>query len=462
MTAINGVAVLLGVFFLNGYIARKYGLEVLGEFLLVRRTTFAIMGIVLVGMNVGLPSLIGRYKEKYIEWSAFGIYSVITIPLILLITYLISMGNIAGFKVENALAYGLFLSGVSLQYLTYGMYRGHMKMVVANLIQITGTAVIPIIIFIFIGELGKSLSIIGLSLIILNMTAIIFHGLITKFRKMTLESMRLLLRFGMVRIVSFISQFVLLAGAPLLISFYNPYTDLAFFNSLISIVRLLLFAVGPLGIVLLPRIAKAVKENNKAQIAYGLEGLLKIIILFGSLVALFFSSTGGILLEWWLGSTTESASWMASVILLAIPFYLIVEIMRSPIDGLSLKGYNSIIYFTAALMLVISFFLLIELGCHELSAGVYSFLIGYVVAALGNIMVIKRLIKLSFLENRYLVLTISTFVSLIVMNAIVDNFQMSEFTKFATKLGIFILLSGLAFMKSRDNLKRLVQLSKKL
>ena len=53
---INGLIVMGGVFVLNGIISRMYGLSVLGEFLLLKRTVVAGAAIVLVGANLGLPN----------------------------------------------------------------------------------------------------------------------------------------------------------------------------------------------------------------------------------------------------------------------------------------------------------------------------------------------------------------------------------------------------------------------
>ena len=462
MTAANGIAVLLGVFFLNGYIARQYGLEILGEFLLVRRTSFAIMGIILIGMNVGLPSLIGRYKNENIEWGAIIIYIMITLPIIGGIAYVINEGIVSGFNNKHSLAYALFLSGVSLQYLTYGLYRGHLKMAGANILHIVSTALIPIVTFLLVGELSISLLIIGISVILFNVVALYSHHASTSKKKIKWNSIRLILRFGLARLLSFISQFILLTGAPILVSFYNPYTDLAYFNSLISLVRLLLFVVGPLGVVLLPRIAKAIKENTESQITKGLESLLKIIILYSGLAAIFLSSIGGVILEVWLGSVSASGQWMASVLLLAIPFYLIVEIMRSPIDGFSLKGHNSIIYGAAALGLIVSFFLLVYSGVSELHAGIYSFLIGYIIAAIGSIMVIRKLTDIAFPGISYYLLTVISFVGLYAFNYLIDFMLFPVAVQSVLKLVVFLSISGIIMIRNKDDFQSVFQLSNEI
>ena len=51
VTLINGIIVIGGIFILNGLIARLHGLDVLGEFLLIKRTISSSMGILLLGLN---------------------------------------------------------------------------------------------------------------------------------------------------------------------------------------------------------------------------------------------------------------------------------------------------------------------------------------------------------------------------------------------------------------------------
>ena len=56
ITFLNGLAVLAGVFFLNGMIARMHGLDVLGEFSYIRRIITSCISVLLFGMNVGSVS----------------------------------------------------------------------------------------------------------------------------------------------------------------------------------------------------------------------------------------------------------------------------------------------------------------------------------------------------------------------------------------------------------------------
>lgn len=462
LTAINGIAVLLSVLLLNGLIARMYGLEILGEFLLVRRTVFAMMGILLLGMNIGLPSLIGGSTGGKYEGSSLIIFIIYSLPSISIILYYLGSQNIAGYNSENVWAYYAFTIGVSSQYLIYSLYRGYLKMLGANCLHFLGTALIPILVFLNTGNLNIAMMVIGISILIVNIIAFIMLDGGMKKMVADVQHLKNVVRFGSERIVSFISQFVLLAGAPILISIDNSYSDLAYFNSLISLVRIMLFVVGPLGIVLLPRVSKAVEENNLASLSLGLNNLLKLALIFGGLIAVFLSSTGAIILELWLGTISSTGKWMAQVMLLSIPLYLIVEILRSPIDGLSKRGYNSIIYLISAIALIGSYYGLIYFGVSALKAGVFCFIIGYLFASVGSLIILKKLTSTN-LPSIIFFTSYAVFLALVYWGLnLVDIYLTSFALVILIKLSVFSLLGLFLLHKNRSLIEQLNLLSKGL
>ena len=136
VTALNGLVVIGGVFILNGIIARMHGLEVLGEFLLVKRTLSAFVGILLIGMNVGLPNYLSRNFEKTYGDNSFILYVIFTIPLTILFVFLILWYNVSGFYTNYFWVYIIFSFGVSSQFITCALYRGYMNRIGANIFQL--------------------------------------------------------------------------------------------------------------------------------------------------------------------------------------------------------------------------------------------------------------------------------------------------------------------------------------
>lgn len=441
MTAVNGFAVLGGIFVLNALIARLYGIETLGQFLLIKRTSTAIVGVLLLGMNVGLPSLIGRSEEEPYETAGLLVFAGYSLPLLLLFTLFVHLDLMPGFLPNLSIGYGVYTLGIALQYLAYGMLRGHRLMILANLLQLFSTALLPIIVFTSIVALQQQLLLIGM-MVSLGASVLIGYTLLKQSSfKVSLEHTRRLVSFGGKRIVSFISQFTLLAGAPLLLSSYGEYGNIGYFNSLVSMVRIFLFVLGPLGIVLLPRISAAVVAGKQHLVAKGLSSLLKITLIGSSIAAIFLSAVGGDLLRLWLGSSTAQAQSMALWMLLSLPLYLVMDILRSPIDALSLKGINSRIYSVAALGLIASFYTLVTMEVTPAMSAVFAFVIAHFIAALGSFIMTQRLLTYSLISKSTLVSWIFYMLIAIVISQVILALNLGLINRLVlTASSLFILL----------------------
>ncbi|MEE9166919.1 MAG: hypothetical protein V3U24_05600 [Candidatus Neomarinimicrobiota bacterium] len=393
LTIITALVSVLGIFLLNGYVARLHGLETLGEYLLVRRTSYAIVGLLLLGMNIGLPRFIARDPKGRFGNSAVVTFAIFTIPAIGLLFFLFRANAVPGFIPEHAGPYAIFITGVCCQALTYGLYRGHLNMLGASILRLLGSILVPISVFLVVREIPVILSSIGLAVFLLSMGSFYLRndGLISM--NVEWHETKRLWRYGFERIPSFVSQFFLLAGVPLLLAYYIPYSELAYVNSSISLVRMFLLVVGPLGVVLLPRISRALAEGRREEVTRGVELLVTGALFFGTVTAISLSLSGPAILKLWLGSVSTEGAKTVTVILLALPFYAIVGILRNPIDAVSVRGYNSIIFSVSASLLLISFFLMKHLGVQPIEAGIYAFLVGYISAGILSLFTVNRLFK---------------------------------------------------------------------
>ena len=63
--------------------------------------------------------------------------------------------------------YIIYSLGISAQFLTYALYRGYMNMIGANIIQLVGTAIIPIIIFTNVVDIYGGLFLLGSCVLII-------------------------------------------------------------------------------------------------------------------------------------------------------------------------------------------------------------------------------------------------------------------------------------------------------
>ena len=70
--------VMSGVFLLNGMVARLHGLEILGEFLLVKRTFFTAVSFFLIGTNLGLANYLSKNNERQYGDAALQLFIILS------------------------------------------------------------------------------------------------------------------------------------------------------------------------------------------------------------------------------------------------------------------------------------------------------------------------------------------------------------------------------------------------
>lgn len=388
---INGLVVMGGVIFLNGLIARLHGLEVLGEFLLVKRTLFTSVSLFLIGSNLGLANYISKNDDRSYGDAVIHLFFIFSIPLIIVCVYSFQWLQIDGIETNVILPYILFAVGICIQTLVFSLFRGYLNMIGAGIVQLLGTVIIPIVLFLMLDDLLAILFWIGSSSLVSMFIIYFWRNNGFRIFKIKLEYYKNLIIYGFNRVPSFISQFILLAGIPIMIAKTSSFENVAYYNSSLSLLRLSLIIINPIGMVFLPRISKKFAKGEIEKISMGLQ-----LTLLGGL---FFSIISGIwififapsILELWLGQIDTTGSWILRGIIISFPFYTIAGLARSPIDAASQKGYNSIIYGTAAIFVIISYYFGIKLGYHPLYVAVFSFVGGQIIAGVYSLTILKKI-----------------------------------------------------------------------
>ena len=390
VTFLNGLIVIGGIFILNGLIARIHGLELLGEYLLIKRTLSAVVGILLIGMNVGLPNYLSRNLQRSFGDISFILFIIVTIPLTVILIISIFWFDITGFYSEHFWIYIIFSLGISAQFITYALYRGYMNMIGANIFQLLGTAIIPIIVFTFVIDLYEGFSWIGSCVLIVMIFAFIIRNKGINIHEINFEQSKKIIIYGLERIPSFVAQFILLAGIPLFLAQTVNFESVAYFISSLSLVRLSLIIVNPIGMVLLPRISNKIASGAMDDVANFLNIFLKAGIVFSVIGTAYFYINAPLILTFWLGEVSETGITILRLTILALPFYTFSGLTRSPIDAVSEKGYNSLIYGLAAVVLITIIFIGKTLGFNLLTTALVSFIISHIVAGLLGAYFIQR------------------------------------------------------------------------
>ena len=100
-----------------------------------------------------------------------------------------------------------------------------------------------------------------------------------------------------------------------------------------------------------------------------------------------------LILKFWLGTVSVSGVNILRLTILALPFYTFAGLSRSPIDAVSERGYNSLIYSLAAIVMIAIIFIGKIFDCDFLETALTSFLISYIIAGLASAYFIQRLYK---------------------------------------------------------------------
>ncbi|MBC8401058.1 MAG: hypothetical protein H8E14_06175 [Candidatus Marinimicrobia bacterium] len=406
ITFSNAIAVIFGVFIINWYIARNHGMEILGHYLYFRRVFTSLIGFSLVGMNIGLPYFLPRSKNTGIINSAKKIFTLISIPIIVILSLFISSSTSLNDNQLNIIVYIIYGIGLNSQAITYALYRGKLKMFKASIIQFTCVALVPFAMFYFYLDFSTILLSIGLLTIGISS----FGWIQPAPNSSSYNEVKIklkLFKFGIVRIVGFIGQAALLTGIPIILANTVHINNIAYFNSSLSVFRLILLILGPISIILLPRISKAFEDGINNAVIMNLEMLIYWTIIFSWVISFPLFIIGPKLLILWLGGEMTNNINIIGRIFITMPLYAITIILRSPIDAVSKRGYNTIIYAISAIFMFISYIILVSLLDNYIVSAVISFFIGYSVAALLSIYFAKKLIGINIDKLNILVLLIS-------------------------------------------------------
>ena len=115
-----------------------------------------------------------------------------------------------------------------------------------------------------------------------------------------------LIIYGIERIPSFVAQFILLAGIPIFLAQKVNFESVAYFNSSLSLVRLALLIVNPIGMVLLPRISNKIATSSVDEVNTMLNILFKAGLFLSVVGTIYCYINAPLILKIWLGTVSVS------------------------------------------------------------------------------------------------------------------------------------------------------------
>lgn len=259
-------------------------------------------------------------------------------------------------------------------------------------------------------------------------------------RKINLQQSKELLQYGFERVPSFVSQFILLAGIPIILAQSVNFESVAYFNSSLSLVRLSLLFTHPIGMVLLPRIANKIASGSKADINHLLGILLKAGTIFSIIGTTYIYINASIILQFWLGTVSDSGVIILRFTILALPFYSFSGLTRSPIDAVSKRGYNSLVYGLGAVTMVTIFLIGQKFQADLLSNALFSFLISHFVTGLASAFFMKKLYALQIWDLKLIRDIIISIVTMLLVHYLVSLVIMTDFTRLIITSVIYFVI----------------------
>ena len=166
------------------------------------------------------------------------------------------------------------------------------------------------------------------------------------------------------------------------------------------------------------------------------------------------------IIKFWLGEISTEGAIISRLIALSIPLFMVTGILRSVIDSVSKRGYNSIIYSSSVIALLFVYYSLKFFGVSNVIAGIIGFNVGYIISGVLSIILIKSILRIKLIYNELLITMMFQTVVLTLLFTVIDWASMSLEIQFL--LYMLIVLTAFVIFFYKSNQFWVVQLREKV
>jgi O-antigen/teichoic acid export membrane protein len=370
LTTLTSFVVMLCMVLTISILARSLGPELFGAYSLARRFVGFMFPLTTFGLGVTLTrylafSINDESRKNYFH-AAIIIYIVVSLFSVLLgIIFHRSLTVIIFRDVVYTKLYYLslfMLVGVSFYTLLYSYYRGTNRMRMANIWNALVVGILPLLISLFLMYRGN----LEMIFLLMGLAYYLTIGpIVLAYRKMKLSFLQIhknkikeMLHYSTPRIPGQVFFAGLLAIGPFCASYFGSIRDVGLIVIGQSILRVMQFSVSGFGFVALPKISEISAKGNKIVLEARINDVLEMVFhcsLF-LVVQCFIWSDEIVLL--WLGNKYANAVPIIQIFILSLCPYLLYVLLRSVIDAVEVKAYNTLNTFVS---LVIAFFVTVIL-----------------------------------------------------------------------------------------------------
>jgi O-antigen/teichoic acid export membrane protein len=348
------VALALCTLVLYSLIARRLGTESFASFSLGKQAVSLLFPVVTVGLVGGLPRAMAVARgaegprDEALLGAALAICGVVAGACSVLAialpdaTAAVFFGGEGTTGLVAAVAALLFATAVF--HVAYGYLRGRLRLVAANSLQVLAAGLAPLLLLLAVPGLDVT-GLLALMAAVLGCLSLawIAAPLVRAARVGTphvLAAAGTLLDYGARRVPGEVAQVGLFALVPVLTAHVASLTEVAYLAAALQLVLMLAVVLNPIGIVLLPSLAErwATDPASLARQVGALAGFAAHVALFAGVQLAIY---GALALELWLGPEFEAAGRLVSVTLIAAGPFVYYLTMRSSLDAVAVRSYNT-------------------------------------------------------------------------------------------------------------------------
>jgi O-antigen/teichoic acid export membrane protein len=349
------VGVALSGLLLYRLLAIHKGAEGFAAYALVKQAAGFLFPVVTVGLVGGLPRYLALPRDERSPSSeayvaAAGLIIGTVTALVALVALLLRdetaslvFGD-AG-RDELVAPFVALMAATSLFYVAYGYFRGLLRLRAASLLQVGGMAAIPPLVVVASPDAPIETLILRIAAItaVLSLLAVggpLVRSLLAAHRRRVEAAGRSLWDYGHRRVPGELAQLGLFVLVPVLAAHVATLTDVAYITAGQQVLSMLALAVLPLGLILLPSLAKMWEEDRERASGYVamLAAFACHVALFLSLQAVLFADIG---VSLWLGSEFDEAASVVRVTVAPAALFVVYIMLRAPLDAVAVKSYNS-------------------------------------------------------------------------------------------------------------------------
>lgn len=428
-TAITQFSVAFVTFVLYGIIRWHWGLQDLGEFSQVMRVRGMVEWVALLMLPVAIsreialrlsdPDPAGR---RAIIRAGLALGMIALVVCIALLMFFPRFGAFILFGNESFQGwvgpFSILLFGYAFCALVSSVARGLMAFHLVNALQFLYVAVVPVILLLA----GRAMTMkqIVTAMGILAAASALFFCLVffrcaaapnaaatgTSQAISLTRAGTVLLAYGVPRLVTMACICVQGLSLPWLVNRHGNAYVLVAVNSLLGIVSAATLLVAPIGMVMLPHLSRLLAMGAREDAGRHLSRILSFALMAGGAGSLLALSGLHYVITFWLGAEIARYSSLLIACALAIPGFLVLEIMRNPLDAVSAVPWNAITYGSGVLATVLVFnFVYSWLACRLDLAAAWGLAGGIAVAAGVCLVVASRFYALRISDQCMLKLT---------------------------------------------------------